>query len=390
ESNIADALLHDTTLRLQDGGTLKVSKGPEKAVQYWRKESGQYVEGVMESPAEQVQNKATASTSNVNHAGLHHPLAQTPLLVLPPASSAYHSGSNPNASSSNIVASTERMQEILDRMFSDQDGDEGDSDTISEGDESVSTFSDRVSAAIMAIQQKQQDELMDAQSMYRSDILEPVLEHLDPDAEHDEAGDEAEESEGRDSSTSRKAGEDDRPTIKRSGTGPGSDRIIRPNALKRAYSGPVRSSTSSPSFYPRSSPTISRSGSPSPSMHLRPSKSGTLGGGRPLAQTPLYPPPVLPPFLGTLSRQSSHQSLRSLGGTSGGAGTNGLVRQGSVELRAGLVRKPSKGLIVQLPDKNVMDGSDPLTLQSMEKDESLRQEARKTEEGAVGAIEERK
>ncbi|KAI1315741.1 hypothetical protein EDD11_000391 [Mortierella claussenii] len=48
-NNIAEALTIDAPLLLQGGGILRVSKGPEKAVQYWHKETGQYVESIAES-----------------------------------------------------------------------------------------------------------------------------------------------------------------------------------------------------------------------------------------------------------------------------------------------------------------------------------------------------
>ncbi|KAF9289595.1 hypothetical protein BGZ68_009013 [Mortierella alpina] len=193
ESSIAEALMTDSPLILQGGGILKVSKGPEKAVQYWRKESGQYVE----SPADSDKKPHPGSIAT-----------PPPLLLLPTTrgplfeaskdvasngskrtpSIRSRDGSRPESPteshhSSNVAASAGRMHEILDRMFSDHDDDD-DSDVISDG-ESCSTFSGRVSATILALHQKREYEesLVDSQSLYRSDTLEPVPEQQD--AEHD-------------------------------------------------------------------------------------------------------------------------------------------------------------------------------------------------------------
>ncbi|KAI8602135.1 hypothetical protein EDD21DRAFT_372724 [Dissophora ornata] len=291
ESNIAEALRSETPLKLQGGGILKVSKGPEKAVQYWRKKSGQYVDSSADPSPERRQTPL--------------PLATPPLLLLPTTrgplfdaaqidtstkaapsvrSRAGSRAESPTEShnSSNVAASAGRMHEILDRMFSDQDDD---SDTISEDEESCSTFSGRVSATIMALHQKRElEEFADAQSLYRSDTLEPVLEHLGPDAdgEHGSSG--------------------MRPGASRSTS---SSSRQRPMTLMRTFSGPVKPVPASPS-----------------AALLRPSRSGSFG--RPLAQTPLRPPSVLT-FSGsatslylpaTLSRQSSRTSLWDHGGSS--------------------------------------------------------------------------
>ncbi|KAG0209378.1 hypothetical protein BGX28_010366 [Mortierella sp. GBA30] len=300
ESNIAEALMTDAPLILHGGGVLKVSKGPEKAVQYWRKESGQYVE----SSAEPTEEKNPPPVSIA---------APPPLLLLPstrgqfleasrvdtPNSSTRRTpsvrsraGSRPDSPteshhSSNLAVSAGRMHEILDRMFSDQDDD--DSDVISEGEESCSTFSGRVSATILALHQKREYEesLVDVQSLYRSDTLEPVLEHHD--GEHDEGHEGA--IEGIIPVAKRTASTSGRPP----------HHSPRPGTLIRTFSGPTRSSSSSASLL------------------LRPSKSGSLA--RPLGQTPLHSPSVLPfsgsttslHQLGSLSRQSSRTSLHNKG-----------------------------------------------------------------------------
>ncbi|KAF9191997.1 hypothetical protein BGZ49_003474, partial [Haplosporangium sp. Z 27] len=289
DNNIAEVLRSDTPFMLQGGGILKVSKGPEKAVQYWRKESGQYVESTsVDSLAERKQ--ATII-----------PRASPPILILPstrgffdniqidtnktPAAPSIKSRAesrpeSPTEShqSTNVVASADKMHEILDRMFSDQDDD--DSDTISDDDESCSTFSGRVSATIMALQQKRdQEELFaDAQSLYRSETLEPVLEHLDSEAD-------VKDSEMDITPDVRKIPY--KPTRTLSGT------------LIKTYSGSSKLGTSAPS----------------PSTLLSRSRNGS--SSRPLAQTPLHSPSVLSfsgsttslLLPGTLSRQSSRASL---------------------------------------------------------------------------------
>ncbi|KAG0264373.1 transducer of ERBB2 [Mortierella polycephala] len=299
ESSIAEALMTDTPLVLQGGGILKVSKGPEKAVQYWRKESGQYVESAStDVPAPEQKPQSTTTIA-----------PPTPLLLLPTTRGALfdtlqvdtaataagskqapsvksRAGSRPESptesyhSTNNVAASAGRMHEILDRMFSDQDDDD-DSDALSDGEESCSTFSGRVSATILALHQKREQEEMefaDSQSLYRPDsTLEPVLEHLDNEIPVVEVPG------GIDINAKRTASTSSRP---------------RPT---RTISGPTRSSSSS-----------------SGTLLLRPSKSGSLA--RPLAQTPLHSPSVLP-FSGSttslhlhggLSRQSSYTSLSNL------------------------------------------------------------------------------
>ncbi|KAF9130656.1 hypothetical protein BGW39_002798 [Mortierella sp. 14UC] len=291
ESNMAEVLLTDTPVMLQGGGILKISKGPEKAVQYWRKESGQYVE----SPAGSSPERKPMSSPSL----LMLPTTRGSFLDTIPAESASsarkatpsiksRAGSRPESPteshhSNNVAVSAGKMHEILDRMFSDQD-DEG-SDTMSEGDESCSTFSGRVSATILALHQKrEQDELSDAQSLYRPDTLEPVLEYVDSDTN------------------------EERQLAAAASTAPGSGRSTPKRAASSAALG-VRSTVR---------PTLMRTAS-NPSTILRPSKDGSLT--RPLAQTPLHSPSVLPfsgstPSLllpGMLSRQSSHSSLRETG-----------------------------------------------------------------------------
>lgn len=304
ESNMAEVLLTETPVKLQGGGILKISKGPEKAVQYWRKESGQYIE----SQADPLTERKPMSSPSL----LMLPLPTTRgafLDTIPVDANTANrraatpsirsrAGSRPESPteshhSNNVAVSAGRMHEILDRMFSDDQDDEG-SDTISEDDETCSTFSGRVSATILALHQKhEQEELSDGHSLYRPDTLEPVLEYID--------SDDAEEDQDRLRRAASSA----------SVIAPGSGRSTPKRAASSAALGSVRIT---------SRPNLLRTAS-NPSTILRPSKSGSLGGqggGRPLAQTPLHSPSVMPfsgstPSLllpGMLSRQSSHSSLR--------------------------------------------------------------------------------
>lgn len=206
EGNIAEALLVDIPpLRLQGGGTLKVSKGPEKSVKYWHKESGQYIESRMS-------NTTNLSTSSLPSASpsplLSGIVASTPSgarIAISGANMAHHRdsvldnsnrsvattrGNSPTSSlsvgdrnsvmppivvptagstsspttvssprspespesladsqqsrqSSNILASAGRMHEILGRMFSGHQQDIDESDSMSE--DTCSTFSGRAS-----------------------------------------------------------------------------------------------------------------------------------------------------------------------------------------------------------------------------------------------------
>ncbi|KAF9949531.1 hypothetical protein BGZ72_008704 [Mortierella alpina] len=190
-NNIAEALSIEAPLLLQGGGILKVSRGPEKAVQYWHKESGQYVELSAEALKDQQspqQRKALATTASGQMGGAGSALegshSPTPRALLPPAirtqklpqtgssssirahsmaessmgSGGPSSGANsPTESqsqeqpspSTNVAASAGRMHEILGRMFSDRSvrlhsDHEQDADSILSED-TASTFSGRYS-----------------------------------------------------------------------------------------------------------------------------------------------------------------------------------------------------------------------------------------------------
>ncbi|CAO3575176.1 unnamed protein product [Mortierella alpina] len=190
-NNIADALSIEAPLLLQGGGILKVSKGPEKAVQYWHKDSGQYAELSAEALRDQQspqQRKALATTAGGEMGGagtmLEGSHSPSPKQPLPPtirtqrlpqtgsplsirtrsmAESSMDSGgpsseaNSPTEShsqgqpspSTNVAASAGRMHEILGRMFSDQSvrlhsDHEQDADSILSED-TASTFSGRYS-----------------------------------------------------------------------------------------------------------------------------------------------------------------------------------------------------------------------------------------------------
>ncbi|KAG0251732.1 hypothetical protein DFQ27_008579 [Actinomortierella ambigua] len=222
ESNIAEALKSDVPLRLEGGGVLKVSKGPEKSVQYWHKESGQYVESVAEpqrpptlilpSSRSPVRGSLQIETSSVRQPSI---ASRSPSRPESPSGS-HHSG---------LAVSAERMHEILERMFSSDHDDHEDSDSISE--DACSTFSEKVSATILSLQQKQD---ANGSSTHldippippvpgrRPDILEPVLE----------TGDALEEEEEEDGTVRSK---------RRADNGGGGGRV----ALSRSLSGPIMS-----------------------------------------------------------------------------------------------------------------------------------------------------
>ncbi|KAI1319821.1 hypothetical protein EDD11_002815 [Mortierella claussenii] len=334
ESNIAEALRSETPLKLHGGAILKVSKGPEKAVQYWRKESGQYVGSIgsgdpaspftpaIESRSVIGSPAAAAAAGSALVAGRRSP---PPLLLVSNtpgffdhlqsdvgSGSSYHrpsaqsiksrAGSRPDSPtesyhSSNVAASAGRMHEILDRMFSD-DGDDDDddndrrdnsrhdSDSDSDGGESCSTFSGRVSATILALQQRREQEesltsspfyFTDAQSMYRVPdmLLEPVYEqrrYQQQQRQQQHNDDHSEEDDSVRPGTRRAASISSR-------TRPGFSPT--PGTLVRTFSGTTTTTSSGGS-----------GGRLAGNSVLRPSKSGSLS--RPLAQTPLHSPSVLP------------------------------------------------------------------------------------------------
>ncbi|KAF9428117.1 hypothetical protein BGZ94_003351 [Podila epigama] len=385
ESNIAEALLSETPLRLQGGGILKVSKGPEKAVQYWHKESGQYVEAsAMEPVVEQQRSLPGPSQSN--------PLTSPSMLLLPASrgggsffeaasstretnrqpSIRSRAGSRPDSpteshhsQSVNVAVSAGRMHEILDRMFSDPD----DSDSMTEDEEETqSTFSGKVSAAILALQQRknQEESELDAQSMYRSEILEPVLEHVGADDGHNESEHEV--------TRAAQVGGGLRRASSASGQG-------LSGTLMRTSTGPTRSTSSSSLRQAGGGQLLVKQGT----------SSSLVSTQRPLAQTPLHAPSIMPfsgsttsllhhGALGTgtnsgsltrrsshqtnLSRQSSHQSLNSLTGRSltdstlGGVATSQHVGDSAKGVTRSSSSSPSPGSGVETFEQPLATMSD--------------------------------
>ncbi|KAF9948821.1 hypothetical protein BGZ65_007791 [Modicella reniformis] len=76
-NNIAEALTMDAPVLLQGGGILRVSKGPEKAVQYWHKETGRYVESIAES----LKDDQTDGAGSVPVTPAVTPAATTPVVA---------------------------------------------------------------------------------------------------------------------------------------------------------------------------------------------------------------------------------------------------------------------------------------------------------------------
>ncbi|KAG0266852.1 hypothetical protein BG011_000467 [Mortierella polycephala] len=222
-NNIAEALTIEAPLLLQGGGILKVSKGPEKTVQYWHKESGQYVESTAESLKERsspqmdsVGVESTSSTPSTTPSPIQTRMRQDTSSSTKTRSMVGSSGGlssigpssgveSPTDSSqpspnTNVAISAGRMHEILGRMFSDHSvrlhsDHEHDSDSILTED-TASTFSAQASGRRSSLlqhthSQHTQDGLGingaaqadDAQSIDRYDMLEPVLEDSDVELE---------------------------------------------------------------------------------------------------------------------------------------------------------------------------------------------------------------
>ncbi|KAG0321694.1 hypothetical protein BGZ99_003749 [Dissophora globulifera] len=216
-SNIADALAIEVPLMLQGGGILRVSKGPEKAVQYWHHKKNQYVESIAESLQDEkeeeqgVKKRGSGDGSSVSPAPPATPVLLLPLIqtnvpqaqaqaqTLPtqarqqlqrqqqsPSSPSTKSRSMTGSSiggggsggpesapesptesqesptAANVAASAGRMHEILGRMFSDRSvrlhGDQDqDSDSMSiSSQDTSSTFSGHMNAGQRSILQQTQ------------------------------------------------------------------------------------------------------------------------------------------------------------------------------------------------------------------------------------------
>ncbi|KAF9539923.1 hypothetical protein EC957_004852 [Mortierella hygrophila] len=80
-NNLAEAMTIEEPLQLDGGGTLKVSKGPEKAVQYFHKGSGPYSRSVAESLKDQ---KRLSKPEGLSATTVSPSSVSTPSLLLPP------------------------------------------------------------------------------------------------------------------------------------------------------------------------------------------------------------------------------------------------------------------------------------------------------------------
>ncbi|KAF9334673.1 hypothetical protein BGZ91_010775 [Linnemannia elongata] len=80
-NNLAEAMTIEEPLQLDGGGTLKVSKGPEKAVQYFHKGSGPYSRSIAESLKDQ---KRLSKPEGLSATTISSSSVSTPSLLLPP------------------------------------------------------------------------------------------------------------------------------------------------------------------------------------------------------------------------------------------------------------------------------------------------------------------
>ncbi|KAF9351610.1 hypothetical protein BGX26_010426 [Mortierella sp. AD094] len=372
-NNIAEALTIDAPLLLQGGGILRVSKGPEKAVQYWHKESGQYVESIAESLKDEKLKKEAKAEGEISEASSSQPPTVPPIQTLQQSQSQQEkqqevsspsvkrrssitggagTSSGPTSSvptssspesptesqdsptSANVAASAGRMHEILGRMFSDKSvrlhsDHEHDSDSILSED-TASTFSGHVSIMQQA-QQSPQSPLSrddaggarlseDAQSIERYDMLEPVPEDSDSEPEQ------ALERTPRQSNilpylptgvAGVTGAAETTPTQVKRASSSTSERRLSGAPLMRTFSGPSR-----PSAAATNMSGGLRSG-------LLKSKQNSLSN-RPLAQSPLHSPSVqLGSSSGTGGVYPSSSPSYAFGGV-GGTGTSDLSRQSSL------------------------------------------------------------
>ncbi|KAF9112870.1 hypothetical protein BGX27_002671 [Mortierella sp. AM989] len=355
-NNIAEALTVDAPLLLHGGGILRVSKGPEKVVQYWHKESGQYVESIAESlkdeklegsvkaaegsgvvstqspivpPIQTLQKSLPSQHQEVSSPSIRSrssiiggmnsgPTSSGPTSSVPTSSSPESpTESQDSPTAANVAASAGRMHEILGRMFSDKSvrlhsDHEHDSDSILSED-TASTFSGHIS-----IMQQTQSPLgrddtgarlsEDAQSIEKLDVLEPVLGNSDSEQKDLDKT-------PRQSSMPYLAGAADEASIQVKRASSASEKRLSETPLMRTFSGPSRPSAS-----------VSNMGGGLRSGLLK-SKQNLLSN-RPLAQTPLHSPSVQ---LGSASGSGgNYLSNFPLGG---GGGTSDLSRQSSVMSR---------------------------------------------------------
>ncbi|KAF9437457.1 hypothetical protein BGZ76_000663 [Entomortierella beljakovae] len=360
-NTISGALAVDAPLLLQGGGTLRVSKGPEKAVQYWHKESGRYVESIAESLKEEkeeksknsieseesssplsaqasvvppiqtnqksksIQEKQTRHSSSPSIKSRSSFIAKTissgqDSSLLSSSSPGSPTESQESPTTANVAASAGRMHEILGRMFSDKSvrlnsDHEHDSDSLLSED-TASSFSGRMSAAqqIQLLPNRDDTDARlseDAQSLERYDMLEPVLEDSDLESEQD-LDRTPRQSSLISASVADSALNETQKEVKRASSASSvSERRRSGSSLMRTFSGPTRSVASNVNSGLRSG--------------LLKSKQNSLSN-RPLAQSPLHSPSVQ---LGSSSISGGPTSI-SMTTTAHGGAPSDLSRQSSI------------------------------------------------------------
>ncbi|KAF9150336.1 hypothetical protein BG015_007855 [Linnemannia schmuckeri] len=101
-NNLAEAMTIEEPLQLDGGGTLKVSKGPEKAVQYFHKSSGPYNRSIAESLKDQKKLSRPEGLSATTISSLS---VSTPSLLLPPIQTRQLEGGSGVAAGQKVAAS---------------------------------------------------------------------------------------------------------------------------------------------------------------------------------------------------------------------------------------------------------------------------------------------
>lgn len=102
-NNLAEAMTIEEPLQLDGGGTLKVSKGPEKAVQYFHKGSGPYSRSIAESLKDQ---KRLSKPEGLSASTISSSSVSTPSLLLPPIQTCLLGGGSGAAAGQKVLASS--------------------------------------------------------------------------------------------------------------------------------------------------------------------------------------------------------------------------------------------------------------------------------------------
>ncbi|KAF8947838.1 hypothetical protein BGZ47_007647 [Haplosporangium gracile] len=101
-NNLAEAMTIEEPLQLDGGGTLKVSRGPEKAVQYFHKSSGPYNRSIAESLKDQ---KRLSRPEGLSATTISSSSVSTPSLLLPPIQTHQLKGESGAAAGQKVAAS---------------------------------------------------------------------------------------------------------------------------------------------------------------------------------------------------------------------------------------------------------------------------------------------